>query len=268
MKIISLKDKTGLICRTISSYPHTHGLSYVVAWAHRISGVFLVLYLVLHVFTLSTLNNPELFTAKMDRFSGSFFTLAEWLLAVPVIYHSMNGARLLWFEIYGTRQDKILIKWSFFFSALYLILMGVFIISGNQEVSALFFWLQVFTAGLVITYLTGIRLKKSGVSNFWKTHRLTSAFLILMVPAHMLYMHLNPIVGRNPQIILERLDNPFIKLVDLTLLICLLYHAAYGINGIINDYLKFSKARLCCFIFLIVISLYVGWKGLILTLSV
>ncbi len=69
--------------------------------------------------------------------------------------------------------------------------------------------------------------------------------MLLMIPAHMLFMHLNPSLGHDAQTIIERMRHPFIKLVDLSLVLSVLYHGGYSLFSIGQDYLKSEKLRLC-----------------------
>ncbi|MFC1859779.1 hypothetical protein ACFL9U_17375 [Thermodesulfobacteriota bacterium] len=75
--ILSGRDRLPII----SYYGKTRGWPFVVAWAHRISGLLLVLYLILHIYTLSALAVPAEFDAKMDFFGFFLFILLEWMLS-------------------------------------------------------------------------------------------------------------------------------------------------------------------------------------------
>lgn len=55
----------------------------------------------------------------------------------------------------------------------------------------------------------------------------------------MLFMHLNYPVAHDANTVLIRMQNYFIKAVDLSLMVGLLYHARYGLISIIRDYLAF-----------------------------
>ena len=82
------------------------GGSYLVTWAHRISGILLVVYVLLHINTLSSLSDPEAFSRKVEMFNSPATLFLEWLLAVPVIFHCLNGGRLLVYELYrGSRPN-------------------------------------------------------------------------------------------------------------------------------------------------------------------
>jgi len=252
----------------VFSLARAKGWPYVASWAHRLSGVMLALYAWLHVVTLSSLRSPELFERKMATFAALFSGGLEWLLAVPVIYHSLNGGRLLLYEVYGNRQDRSALNWVLGLSGCYLFLLAVFMIIGKQSVSPLFFWVYIGIGSTIVGYVTVSRLKPSNASLAWKLQRISGAFMLMMIPAHMLFMHLDPAIGRDAQVIISRLDNGFIKLIDLMLLAAVIFHGGYGIRAVCNDYLTTTSRRSICAVAVIGLSIVFGWIGLKLTLFI
>ena len=123
----------------VQNLTRSKGWPYIAAWVHRISGVFLVIYLAFHIITLSSLQTPEKFIEKMNFFSNVFPGYLEWFLAIPVIYHSLNGGRLILYEIFGHRNDKELLKPILTISFTYLFLLAIFMVAGDQSVSPFFF---------------------------------------------------------------------------------------------------------------------------------
>jgi len=237
------------------------GWPFLATWAHRISGVVLVLYVWFHIFTLSGLNDPDKFNTKMKIFGFVLFVFLEWLLALPVIFHALNGGRLILYEVFENRRDEIVLKWVIVVSSLYMILLAFSMVNGNQEVSASFFWTYTAAASICVSYITIKKLCTSGASLSWKLQRISGAFLFLMVPAHMLFMHLNPGMGHDAKIIIGRMDNLFIKLIDLALLSCVLYHGAYGLYGVCLDYTASPKAKAGIVVILSGITLVFAWIG-------
>ena len=240
----------------------TRGWHYVASWAHRISGVMLAAYAWFHIITISSLSNPEVFKSKMDFFAAYIPGFVEWFLAVPVIFHALNGGRLIIYEIFGNRKDSTVLKWVLILSVMYLALLGCFMLLGNQWVSAALFWTYMGVVSAFLTYLTVVKLKKSGASLSWKLQRISGAFLLLMIPAHMLFMHLDPVVGRDAQVIIDRMDNVFIKLVDLLLVSGVLYHCAYGLISICHDYLSVRSIVLGCKAGIISLSVIFAWMAI------
>ncbi|MGI9535481.1 MAG: hypothetical protein ACR2PB_00320 [Desulfocapsaceae bacterium] len=238
------------------------GKSYVVGWAHRVTGLLLLAYVLLHINTLSTLSDPEIFARKAEMFSGPLFVFLEWLLAVPVIFHCLNGGRLLVYELFTTRHDEKLLDWAGTLSIIYILLLGYLMFLGNQEVSPLFFWLTALILSLIVTFAVGQKIIKAKGSIFWKLQRMSGAFLFVLVPAHMLFMHLNPAVGRDVAMITERLNQPLIIAVDVVLLLCILYHGGYGLIGIMKDYLNDRQTIKIASAVVIIVLLLFGLQGI------
>lgn len=240
------------------------GWPYVAAWAHRISGVLLVIYALFHVVTLSALTSPEIYDARMKVLQPPLFVLLEWLLAVPVIFHTLNGGRLILYEVFYNRKDALALKWVSGISVAYIFLLGFFMLLGNQGVSDLLFWVYMLAGSLCLVYVTIARLRLSGASIFWKLHRISGAFLFLMIPAHMLFMHLNPTVAHETEAVLSRMDNYFIKLVDLGLVISVFFHGGYGLVALCRDYLPLTSRLFrdgCTGVIVAVMALFT-WIGL------
>lgn len=244
----------------------TRGYPFLAAWAHRVSGVLLVLYVWFHILTLSALHDAPRFDAYMKILGSLPFVFLEWLLALPVIYHAMNGARLILYEVFQNRQDEIVLKWVIGLGVLYTFLLGLFMVIGNQTISAPLFWVYTAAASACVAYITVAKLRTSGASIFWKLQRISGAFLLLMAPAHMLFMHLNPATGHDAQVIIARMGNPFIKLVDLALLAGVLYHGAYGLYSIGHDYILSAKVKTGVAVLLCFVTLVFAWAGLKLLL--
>lgn len=55
---------------------------------------------------------PEIYDARMKLLRLPLFVLLEWLLAVPVIFHALNGGRLMLYEIFGNRKDALVLRWA------------------------------------------------------------------------------------------------------------------------------------------------------------
>jgi len=65
----------------------------------RISGVALTLYLILHINVLSNLlAGPEKFNELMKTVQSPLFKLFELALLGAVLFHALNGVRVLWID--------------------------------------------------------------------------------------------------------------------------------------------------------------------------
>jgi succinate dehydrogenase / fumarate reductase cytochrome b subunit len=251
----------------ISFYANIRGWKFVLSWLHRIAGLVLVLYLLFHIYTLSLLSSPSLFTAKMVFYDNFFFKFLEWLLAVPLIFHALNGARLILYESFSQRDNQRMIRWSFILGFVYIILLGFFIVNGSQHVPALFFWLNISIASFIVGYFVYRKIWNTLNSVLWKLQRITGAFLLVMLPAHMVFTHLNYAVGHQAATIIPRMQHYSYKMLNLVLIMTVLYHGAFGVYSIIEDYLENKIFRRALTILFLLGIAYFGYIGARLTLS-
>jgi succinate dehydrogenase / fumarate reductase cytochrome b subunit len=252
----------------VSFYAQTRGWPFVIAWLHRISGILMVLYIWFHIYTLSFLATPDAYDAQMKLFGSFPFSLLEWLLAAPIIFHALNGGRLILYEIFGSRNDESMIRWVLGLSATYFLLLGLLMVMGDQTVSPIFFWLIMFMIGILPSYLVAAKIRNIAGSITWKLQRISGAYLIVMIPAHLLFMHLQPAVGHDAGVVIARMQNIFIKFIDLTLVVGGLYHAGYGLTAIIRDYLKSGLLQTGSTFLIVFIMAVVGWISIKLTLMI
>jgi succinate dehydrogenase hydrophobic anchor subunit len=252
----------------IAAYARSRGWPFVLSWIHRISGSLLVFYVLFHIYTLSFLNSPDVFDAKMRFFGFFIFVFLEWALAIPVIIHALNGGRLILYEIFGSRKDDVLMRWVWAMSAVYILLLAVMMIMGNQTVTPGFFWLTTVTIAACLVVAVGSRIWKTAASTVWKFQRISGAFLFIMVPAHMLFMHLNLGFGHEASVVVARMQNVFIKILDLGLLISVLFHGGYGLLSIAKDYIPSKLIQNGIALAIIVALVVFGWVGVKLTISI
>jgi len=102
------------------------------AWIfHRISGIALIGYLFLHIYSLSSLSQGKAaFEAKMQSFSTPLFMFLEWLLFAFVLFHSLNGIRIVlvdWAD--GARYHRQLFKYSVVVGIILFFAMGYIMFS-------------------------------------------------------------------------------------------------------------------------------------------
>ncbi|MEM2983369.1 MAG: succinate dehydrogenase, hydrophobic membrane anchor protein [Candidatus Bathyarchaeia archaeon] len=252
----------------LSKYSSTRGWPFVMAWSNRIAGILLVLFLAFHILTLSSLSTPGLYQEKMNTLRFFLFIILEWALAIPVIYHSLNGGRIILYECYGVRKEESLIRWTLGLSILYAALLGILMIMGKETVSSSFFWLTVLFGGGIIGYGVFSRIWETGHSLSWRLQRITGAFLIIMIPAHLTFMHLNPSMGHDAVTVLKRMQEPFIRAIDIIILIAAIYHGGFGLISIVKDYIS-SRPLSACITGIVVIGMAIlAIKGIWLTISV
>lgn len=74
-------------------YKTTGFLSFFV---RRLTGLALVAYLFVHIWVIgSALGGPEAFDARLALVQGPLFTIFEILLLGAVVFHTLDGIRLL-----------------------------------------------------------------------------------------------------------------------------------------------------------------------------
>ena len=81
----------------------------MVAWAmHRITGVGIVIFLCIHIWSISHLGGgPEEFNAAMALYSTPLFKVCEFLLLATILIHAMNGLRIVWVDFFsGAKYHK------------------------------------------------------------------------------------------------------------------------------------------------------------------
>jgi succinate dehydrogenase cytochrome b556 subunit len=236
------------------------GWPFIIAWAHRITGVVLVVYLWFHIATLSFLAQPAAYDSKMKIFQNIFFVFMEWLLAVPVVFHALNGGRLILYESFGVRKNETLIGWVLICGALYTVLLGVMMLLGSQSATALFYWLTILALCAGVGYPVFAKIWPTRNAWPWKLQRLTGAFLLVAIPAHLLFMHLNAAMGHEAGVVIARMQNVFIKTMDVALVVFALYHGGYGLLSILKDYVQ-SKTlqQIWAALIALIMILFGGW---------
>lgn len=78
-----------------------------IAWLlHRLTGLALAAYIILHLYVLQNLaRGPEHFNAMMAAFDSPLIRLMEIGLLGVVVYHSINGLRIVFMD-YGPMAEK------------------------------------------------------------------------------------------------------------------------------------------------------------------
>jgi succinate dehydrogenase hydrophobic anchor subunit len=252
----------------VSFYARTRGWPFIVAWLHRIFGIVLALYFCIHIYTLSFLASPVDYDSKMKLFGFFILSFLEWLLAVPVIFHALNGGRLILFEIFGGRNDESLIRWVLGLSATYILLLGLMMTRQDQSASLIVYWLPILVFSISLVYLVYLKIRRTENSMAWKLHRMTGVYLLLIIPAHMLFMHLEPATAHEAITVINRMQHVSVKLLDLALVLGVSYHSGYGLVSICKDYLPPGSLQ-NVLTFLITLTIAVlGWVGIKLTIII
>lgn len=82
------------------------------AWLfHRVSGVVLALYLIAHIWVISTAAaaGADDFDAMFETLESPLFIVLDLALLAAVVYHAFNGIRVILFDLgVAIRQQKAL----------------------------------------------------------------------------------------------------------------------------------------------------------------
>jgi succinate dehydrogenase hydrophobic membrane anchor protein len=132
---------------------------------------------------------------------------------------------------------------------------------GNQSASPFIFWLVMIAGASILSYGVGSRIWRSGHSVFWKLQRISATFLLVMIPAYMLFIHLAPVASQEMGIMIPIVQKYFIQAVYLVLLAGTLYHAGYGIWSLVSDYLTSPTFRKGLALLVTLVMLVFGWVG-------
>ena len=252
----------------IARYTRSRGLPFIISWAHRLSGVLLVVFIWFHIYTLSFLMSAGAYADKMKLYDLPVLAFIEWALAIPVIFHALNGGRLILYESFRFRGDDVLLKWVAGLTLLYAGILAALMLMGNQSVSAVFFWVMAAAAALTSAYGLYARIWRTSHRWGWKLQRITGAFLLVMVPAHFLFMHLSPQVAKDAGQVALRMQNLWIKLVDVALVASALYHGGYGLISILTDYVAAKALRAVGMAAIVVAMMAAAWAGIKLIVSI
>ncbi|MBU0516198.1 MAG: succinate dehydrogenase, cytochrome b556 subunit [Proteobacteria bacterium] len=98
-----------------------------IAWLlHRITGVALALYLMIHIVIISSLaRGPESFDATMKFLHGFVFRLLEVGLLAAVLFHTFNGVRIVLLDYGNAAQKELIVRY----------VIAVFVLTGVLTVA-------------------------------------------------------------------------------------------------------------------------------------
>lgn len=96
----------------------------MLAWIfHRLSGLALVGYLVLHVWGLKAITNRDAYNALITSYHAPVFKVGEFLLLCAVVYHALNGLRIVLIDFVGWSPNQKRLFWTL--GAVAVVLIGV-----------------------------------------------------------------------------------------------------------------------------------------------
>lgn len=227
----------------IGHWAGNRGWFFLVTWLQRATGILLTVYLFFHVASLTSLSSPDQYNALMNVYRKGVMPFLEWALAIPVMFHALNGARLVLFELYGLRNIRTQMLWTWSLVALFALMMAILMVRADQQVSIFFFWVFTLGGSGVLAVALAIRLFASGHSIFWTMHRITGEFLLVAIPAHLVLMHLNPHVAKDAAVVVARMQDSLVRLADAVLVAAVFYHAGYGLTSLVRDHVPTGTVR-------------------------
>ena len=246
----------------ISFYAKTRGWYFLISWCHRITGILLVVFVWFHILSLDSIAALGTHYEKTPAIRTFIIALSGWILSIPVIFHAFNGGRLILYESFGKRNDESMIRWVFVLSLLYIALLGLLLLMGNQTVSPFLYWLMMFVVALIVGYSVAAKVWNTEHSFFWKFQRTSGAFLLVTVPAYIFFVHLSPLSGKATQMALGGAQSFFIRCVHMAILLGALYHGGYGIWSVVSDYLSSRIIKTGLTVLVALVTLIFAWFGI------
>ena len=119
----------------------------------------------------------------------------------------------------------------------------------------------MLVAALSLVYLVALRIRHTAISYPWKLQRIGGVFLLIMIPAHLIFMHLNISAGHEAGVVIARMQSSFIKIVDTALILMVLFHGGYGLLSIAKDYLPTGLLQQISAVIIIGTLAFFAWMG-------
>lgn len=105
---------------------HTGSWAWIL---HRITGLGLTLYILVHIIALTgLLKGEEAFNAEMALFKSPLFLFGEWILGALVMFHALNGVRIVLVDLgNGARYHKQVLAFVYVLAVVMVAGMGYLI---------------------------------------------------------------------------------------------------------------------------------------------
>ena len=112
---------------------------------HRLTGIGLVLYFILHIFLTATRTfGQESWESAMSKVGSPFFMLMEFIVIIGFVFHAFNGIRLILVELgfaVGRPEEPVYpyrssINTQRPLMIVMMLLAGIFIILGGYDMFA------------------------------------------------------------------------------------------------------------------------------------
>lgn len=92
----------------------------------RITGILVLIYLFLHIGVLRAIvSGPEFYKERIEGITGPVFELLEWLLLFTVIFHTLNGLRILCVDFLGMVKLQKPLFWAVTFLVAVIMVVSI-----------------------------------------------------------------------------------------------------------------------------------------------
>ena len=130
---------SGLITTVTEGVRYKGGVQHWMWLLHRVSGLGILFFLVLHVFGMSmAFFNPPIHDMMLETYKSPLFAVGELGLAAILIFHSINGTRIALLELKPEwwNQQKKAQYWALIVTA--ALLLPTLLIMAYKSATALF----------------------------------------------------------------------------------------------------------------------------------
>jgi succinate dehydrogenase / fumarate reductase, cytochrome b subunit len=104
------------------------------AWMlHRLSGIAILGYLIAHVWGLRAMTDPDAYNALIAGYHAPIFKLGEFLLLGAIVYHALNGLRVVLIDFVGWSPNQKRLFWT-----LGAVAVILFAVGGYPSLAALY----------------------------------------------------------------------------------------------------------------------------------
>lgn len=124
---MSNQNSSSIFSRWLSIMLHYRKHTGSWAWIlHRITGLGLTLYILIHIIALmGLLKGEKAFNEEMALFSTPVFVFFEWALGALVMFHALNGIRIALIDFgNGARYHKQILSFVYILAVIMIAGMG------------------------------------------------------------------------------------------------------------------------------------------------
>lgn len=96
-------------------------------WIHRITGIILIVFLFLHIWTLgSVFCGKAAYDYAISKFDTTFGYFFQYVLLLTVAIHLLNGIRITVADLWGLTRGQKKMVWISLFVLLIIACIGIF----------------------------------------------------------------------------------------------------------------------------------------------